>query len=105
VELRAGSEANRTVAQVLSELRTYWPELAWQTTSQPQPHEANLLSLNITMARTKLGWQPVWPLGEALKATAEWYCKYFSTGRADSGTQLFAFVDSARATNNQWSRA
>lgn len=37
------------------------------------PHEANLLTLDITKARTQLGWQPRLTLGECLAMTAEWY--------------------------------
>ena len=38
-------------------------------------HEANLLFLDITKARLKLGWQPRWNLDKALLETIEWYKK------------------------------
>lgn len=39
-------------------------------------HEANLLSLDITKARQKLGWSPCWDIEQTLEKTVEWYKKY-----------------------------
>lgn len=36
---------------------------------QGQPHEAGVLRLDSTLARTRLGWAPRWPLATALAAT------------------------------------
>jgi CDP-glucose 4,6-dehydratase len=36
-------------------------------------HEAELLSLNITKAREKLGWSPRWNLELTLMETVDWY--------------------------------
>ena len=97
-----GPEDNRTVADVLARLGAHWPELAWQLITQPQPHEAKLLYLDSTKARTELGWKPVWALDVALAATAEWYRAYRATGRIESKSQLAAFVDEAGAVNLRW---
>src|SRR5690606_1047405 len=39
-------EDNRTVAEVLAALQRFWPQLAWNVSAAPQPHEANLLYLD-----------------------------------------------------------
>lgn len=39
-------------------------------------HEANLLMLDITKARTRLGWLPRLTTAEAITFTADWYNKY-----------------------------
>ena len=44
------------------------------------PHEAELLRLDISRARERLGWRPRWPLALALKHTVEWY-KAWAEGR------------------------
>jgi CDP-glucose 4,6-dehydratase len=36
------------------------------------PHESPLLQLDSTLARTRLGWHPAWPLDEALRQVAAW---------------------------------
>jgi CDP-glucose 4,6-dehydratase len=38
-----------------------------------QPHEANLLRLDITKATTKLDWKPLYNSLEAIKHTINWY--------------------------------
>lgn len=37
------------------------------------PHEAHLLTLDITKARKKLGWRPQWNMAQTLAETALWY--------------------------------
>ncbi|MGH4138609.1 CDP-glucose 4,6-dehydratase [Clostridium sp.] len=41
------------------------------------PHEANILKLDCTKAKTYLGWLPKLNVNEALKLTVDWY-KYFN---------------------------
>lgn len=96
------TDGNRSVAEVLSILRDRWPDLEWQLTDKPQPHEANLLYLDSAKARARLGWRPVWALDDALAATADWYRAYLTTGQLDSRSQLNAFVASARSAGLDW---
>ena len=41
--------------------------------SADHPHEAGLLRLDSTLARTVLDWQPRWSLAQALEQTVAWY--------------------------------
>jgi len=93
---------NRTVADVLTRMKTHWPELDWKITERPQPHEAGLLYLDNTKARQRLGWQSTWALDDALTATANWYREYLSHGRIESRNQLAAYIDQAQATGRGW---
>jgi len=79
---------NCTVSEVLQKLRAHWSKLNWQVTDAPQPHEATLLALDSTKARTKLGWRPRWTLDEGLQATATWYQRYYDAGEIISRRQL-----------------
>ncbi|CAI8767287.1 CDP-glucose 4,6-dehydratase [Pseudomonas marginalis] len=96
------AQDNRTVAQVLCGLQTYWPELAWHTTATAQPHEANLLYLDCAQARSRLNWQPVWSLEEGLKMTADWYRHQASTGQAITLEQLTRYIDAASRAGCVW---
>lgn len=49
----------------------------------PQPHEANLLTLDITKAQHVLGWSPRLNAKGCLHLTAEWYKKYQSMSAYD----------------------
>ena len=38
-----------------------------------RPHEAGLLTLDISKSLNQLGWSPTWNSDKALKRTAAWY--------------------------------
>jgi CDP-glucose 4,6-dehydratase len=64
----------RPVGAILERLRELWPgELRSEIDEGPHPHEARYLKLDSSRARTRLGWQPLLGLEEALAATVEWY--------------------------------
>jgi CDP-glucose 4,6-dehydratase len=64
----------RTVGDVLDYLVAHWPKSAsWQLDSDEQPHEAQLLKLDISKAKAKLNWQPVWGLDTTLQSIIDWH--------------------------------
>ena len=66
-------EDNRAVQEVIDLLISNWGNSAtWRKDSSEQPHEANLLKLDCTKARSKLGWVPKWNLETAIKRIVEW---------------------------------
>jgi CDP-glucose 4,6-dehydratase len=93
---------NQTVSTVLSKLNQNWSGLRWHVTGTPQPHEAGLLQLDSTKARTLLEWTPVWGLDEGLKRTADWYRRYLENGEVYSRQQLADYVDAAQAKRIGW---
>lgn len=65
------------VEEVVNKLISHYGTGVWKDVSNcTDVHEANLLNLDISKARFKLGWNPKWELDEALKYTAEWYKRY-----------------------------
>jgi CDP-glucose 4,6-dehydratase len=63
----------RPVGWIADRLAALWGEgAAWDTTGEPQPHEANVLRLDCAKARQQLGWRPAWALDEALRRTVAW---------------------------------
>ena len=55
------------------------------------PHEANLLTLDCTKARIKLGWQPRLSFDGCVRWTADWYAAW------DSGQDMSAYTRSQLA--------
>ncbi|MEG0962927.1 MAG: CDP-glucose 4,6-dehydratase [Lachnospiraceae bacterium] len=47
-----------------------------ETVSAQAPHEANLLFLDITKAKQKLGWYPRLSVEKAIQLTVQWYLQY-----------------------------
>ncbi len=98
-------EGNRTVAEVLGKLSGHWPALRWQITKNPQLHEATLLYLDSSKARSRLKWQPVWNFDTALAKTVEWYRTWMETGQIISGAQLAEYIATAVERGLPWAQA
>ena len=68
------TQDTKPVSFVLDKLIAEWgPPAAWERDSRNHPHEAKLLHLDSTKARTRLGWNPRWNIEQALGATVNWY--------------------------------
>lgn len=67
-------EDSKPVGWILGEIKNIWNgEVNWEITNEKQPHEAQILKLDSTKAKTKLNWLPKLNLTEALELTANWY--------------------------------
>lgn len=63
----------QTVQWIVEHFCALVPGAKWQTDGQPQPHEANVLKLDSSKARTLLNWEPQWNLATTLDKTLEWH--------------------------------
>ena len=52
---------------------TKWPNSSWELDKNSNPHEAGFLKLDISKAQSKLGWRPVWELGQTLEKIIVWH--------------------------------
>ena len=70
-----GERGDATVCEVAEATARLWGEGARveHAPSSADPHEAGLLRLDITRARTDLGWMPRWSLQQALEQTVSWH--------------------------------
>jgi CDP-glucose 4,6-dehydratase len=63
----------RPVSWIADRLCTAWDGPAWYSEEQVQPHEAKILKLDCSKARTELGWRPALRLREALDMIVAWH--------------------------------
>jgi CDP-glucose 4,6-dehydratase len=64
----------RPVGWLVEQIAALWPgELAWTIDDGPHPHEARYLKLDSSLARSRLGWQPLIELQETLASIVDWY--------------------------------
>ena len=93
-----------TVADVAARTATLWgPTAAITLNTDPQPHEAGLLTLDSTKAREILGWRDLLSLDEALAWTVDWE-KSVASGRSAidiSIDQIAVFVGMGRPSNSR----
>jgi CDP-glucose 4,6-dehydratase len=71
------SEDVQPVSSLVEKLSEFWEGKGrWELDGIPAPHEARLLTLDSSKARTVLGWKCHWSLEEALLAVVDWYKSY-----------------------------
>jgi CDP-glucose 4,6-dehydratase len=64
----------REVGWIADELVSRWGRAAsWRADDSVHPHEAHYLKLDISKARSRLGWQPAWTLSQALDHIVDWH--------------------------------
>lgn len=61
------------VSWIVERLCAQWPgSKGFCLDENPQPHEASYLKLDISKAKRRLGWTPMWDLAIALRRIVEW---------------------------------
>jgi CDP-glucose 4,6-dehydratase len=64
----------RPVSYIVDRLANGWGQgAAWHLSEVPQPYEANVLKVDASKARARLGWAPRLDLDQALDWTIDWY--------------------------------
>ncbi len=70
-------ESVSTVREVADKLVKYYGHGSVEYANlQDQPHEANLLMLDVAKAKFKLGWQPRLNIDQCMHYVADWYSRY-----------------------------
>jgi len=63
----------KSVEWIVNALCKHFPDTQYSIDYGEHPHEAGLLKLDSSKAKTKLGWKPRWKLEKALFKTIEWH--------------------------------
>jgi CDP-glucose 4,6-dehydratase len=66
-------EDAKPVQWIVQRLCDSMPGSSWRIDPGEQPHEAQVLSLDSTKARTQLGWSPTWNVDRAIDRTIAWH--------------------------------
>jgi CDP-glucose 4,6-dehydratase len=74
-------EDAQPVQWIVEQMAAQWGgNAAWQLDASAQPHEAHYLKLDISKARSQLGWQPRWDLAQALERITSWHQAWLAGG-------------------------
>ncbi len=96
-------DAHTTVLSVVENLQKHWPQIDYNiSTDNKNPHEANLLKLDCSKARTNLHWTPVWDSNITFANTAIWYRQYYESGKVISFEQLKEYINDAKQKQTMW---
>ena len=63
---------------ILDKMISKWPNSSWELDNNSNPHEAGFLKLDISKAKSKLGWSPVWELSHTLEKIINWHQAWLS---------------------------
>ena len=67
-------ECVKSVGEVMDYLVSLWPDdVSWVLDDSEQPHEAELLKLDISKVKMRLKWNPTWDLNKTLQSIIEWH--------------------------------
>ncbi|MHC4520862.1 MAG: CDP-glucose 4,6-dehydratase, partial [Planctomycetota bacterium] len=96
-------EGNGTVEEIAAQIRQAWPRVNYEVNTIPdQPHEAGMLKLDCSKARTRLGWAPVWNRTTAVEKTVLWYRDFYESGAVRSLEDLDAYTADAKSQHLSW---
>jgi CDP-glucose 4,6-dehydratase len=96
-------EENVSVGEIVQQVKKVWPKIDYeihQTTDQP--HEANMLRLDCSKARTRLRWLPVWTGRDTVEKTAQWYRAFYELNGLLSLEQLHLYIADAQSKHMVW---
>jgi len=66
-------EDAKAVHWIVEQMVSKWGEnAAWLHDNDEHPHEANYLKLDISKAKSQLGWNPTWNINQALEKIVDW---------------------------------
>jgi len=94
-----GEDDTRPVSWICDRMTKAWGAPGWTTADVPQPHEAKLLRLDCSKARSELGWRPALGLAEALDWIVEWH-QHVASG-FDAAQVSYAQLDEYRTRLEQ----
>jgi CDP-glucose 4,6-dehydratase len=63
----------KPVSWIMDKMISEWPDSSWELDQNSNPHEADFLKLDISKAKSKLGWKPVWELSHTLEKIISWH--------------------------------
>jgi CDP-glucose 4,6-dehydratase len=96
-------EGSITVGEVVRRFKSHWDGFEYELKPDPdQPHEAGLLKLDCSKARSKLDWHPLWDAAQALEKTAAWYKNYYLQNSVRSLQNLEEYIQAARKKGICW---
>lgn len=90
-------DANISVGEVLTSIKGHWDQVDVEFQKNVEhPHEANLLMLDCSKAKRKLGWQPVLTPAETFEMTAKWYKDFYLESKISTRLQIENYLSSLK---------
>ena len=93
------------VQDLIEKARKLWPKISvTEEGTTSEPYEAALLALDITKARQKLLWEPVWDTDTVIRRTVNWYKAFYENESTLTGHDLEAYTRDALQRGAVWAK-
>lgn len=100
-----GNDSSLAVSEVIEQIKKYWDEINYEIKeSAVNFHEANLLKLDSTKARTKLKWKNIWDSNKTFEKTTNWYKNYYKNKTILSEKDLDNYINDAKQASAEWTK-
>ena len=90
----------KPVGEIMDYLVAHWPDdVGWNLDESQQPHEAQLLKLDISKVEARLKWEPSWRLSITLQSIIDWHQSWLNGSDMRSVTvgQIIKYEDNFRS--------
>lgn len=94
-----------SVKKAVSEFIDCWGSGEYRCTGDAVYHEAQTLRLDVSKARSELGWFPCLDLRESIEMAARWYRAFLDPGSdliAITNEQIQQYIERARQSGLEW---
>jgi len=91
-----------SVENMVKKMQQTWGEIDYQVSESNEMHEAKLLQLDSTKARTSLCWDQVWGVNETVEKTGKWYQQFYEKQEIITTQQIAEYVETAGDKKLDW---
>ncbi len=96
-------EENVSAGEIVQQVKRVWPKTDYEINQTPnQPHEAGMLRLDCSKARTIMQWKPVWDSNTAVEKTALWYRAFYESKEVSSLDDINSYIAEAKRKHILW---
>jgi CDP-glucose 4,6-dehydratase len=98
-------EENVSAGEIVQQVKRVWPKTDYEINQTPnQPHEAGMLRLDCSKARTIMQWKPVWDRNTAVEKTALWYRAFYESKEVLSLDDINSYIADAKRKHIFWTK-
>lgn len=96
-------DSSLAVSDVIEKAKKYWDKIDYEIKEDvAHVHEANLLRVDSSKARMKLGWKSIWGGDKTFAKTITWYKKFYTDNKMMSIEDLEAYINDAKEASVEW---
>jgi len=91
-----------SVKEVVEYIRLHWNKVGYEIEEGRHPHEANMLKLDCSKARSQMHWSDVWDIQATIEKVTKWYQAYYEKEYANTYHDLYAYIEAAKMKKIVW---